>query len=307
MNCPQCGKSLKPGSRFCSQCGAQFNVPQGPGSAVKTGRGAWIAGIVLAVIAIALFTTMILLAPGSADEASAFGFGGFTLGQSSNAASEEIGSGGGTISIIEGLLEGFSINVPEGALDAPVDFKISAAPVESHDFGDDFNAASPLITVDNGGVYADKPMAVTIPVEKDNDEFAMAFFYDAQTGELQPMPLLSQSDDEIVTMTQHFSNIVVSRIKINQLGKTYDTGFMPATDGLQIPNPGSCISPSGYCAGKCIAAAYYYQTSVLNKGMPLFGRFDNDGVSKTPQFWYDDAAAVRLCSSIQTEVQPTLV
>ena len=290
---------------FCSQCGFQTGQPTGVYSANNNGapkptrgKGAWIAGIIVAVMALSAVITLILLASPAAGQVYA---GGLIAGDSTHVGGGQIGTDGGTISIEDGALDGFSIDVLEDAFDAAVDFDISTAPIESHEFGDIFTAASPLITIDNGGIFADKPMMLTIPIDKADDEFAMAFFYDEQQRALQPMPLLSLTNTELVTMTQHFSKVVVSKIKKKDIVTFYDTGFKPGVDDFQIRNIGSCIEPQGFCAGQCIAMAFYYLKDELNQGQNLYGRFDNDGIIKTPKYMYDDADAIRLCACIQED------
>lgn len=187
MNCPKCGNRLKRDSQFCSNCGFQTvyqpdyqannsfgNNPMKP----KSNKAAWIVGIVVAVIAIAATVALIFLLSAPAEQV--FADSGLTVGDSTQVASAKIDTGGGTISIDEGALSGFSIDVPGDSFGETIQFDISTAPIESHDFGDSFNAASPLITIDNGDRYANVPMAVTIPIKKNDDEFAMAFFYDEQ-------------------------------------------------------------------------------------------------------------------------------
>ena len=61
-------------------------------------------------------------------------------------------------------LHGFRIEVPDRAFDSRREFNVSSAPIKSHTFGKDFNPVSPLVTVENGGEYSDKPLVVTIPV-----------------------------------------------------------------------------------------------------------------------------------------------
>ena len=311
MNCSRCGNRLKPGSQFCDRCGLQIgyqpdyqpnngfgNKPKKP----KVNNAAWIVGVIAAVLALSAVFALIFMTSLTMGKISAGDNpGGLIVGESTPIADTEIGADGGILSIGEGEMAGFSIDVLEDSFSESGQFDVSTAPIESHDFGDIFTAASPLITIENGGTFADKPMMVTIPISIEDDEFAMAFFYDEETRSLQPMPLISLTNTELVTMTQHFSKVLVSKIKKKDIVTVYDTGFTPGVNDFQMGNHGSHLDSKGYCAGECAAMAYYYEKKELNQGIPLYGRFDNDGINKTPDFWYDDAEAIRLSAVLQKE------
>jgi PKD repeat protein len=328
--CNSCGEINKDNAKFCIKCGKSIIESGSKQEAAKietskyikkpvveTGRnrnfkifmgliGGFAAVAVIAVILIFVLDIGNLTNPfksiteeGKGEQITELPKEGLTAGESTQVASAEISSDGGILSIDEGALSGFSIEVLENTFTESVKFDVSTAQVESHEFGDDFNPASPLITIDNGDIFGDTPMMVTIPIQIEDDEFAMAFFYDEQTRSLQGLPLLSLTNNELVTLTQHFSKIVVSKTKKDNIKTVYDTKFKPKVDDFQIPNNGSYIGPGGYCMGTCVAEAYYYLKKELNQGNTLYGRFDNDGHDKTPNYWEDDADAVRLVSSIQ--------
>jgi len=328
--CPNCKSVINPGDVFCIKCGKKIIKSKSKQKVVqkkiykyiekpvkKTGRNRnfkIFIGLISGLAVIAVITVILVFVVGIGNLTNPFksradkeltkdqlqvDIKGLTAGESTHVANAEIGSDGKTLSIDEGILSGFSIEVPTDSFAESVQFDVSTAPVLSHEFGEDFNPASPLITIDNGSIFADKPMVVTIPIQKQDDEFAMAFFYDEKTRELMPLPLLSLTNTELVTMTQHFSKIVVSKMKKDNIKTVYDTKFKPKVDDFQIPNEGSYIAPGGHCLGTVIAQTYYYLNKDLNQGIDLYGRFDNDGYNKTPNYWEDDADVVRLVSSIQ--------
>ncbi len=103
---------------------------------------------------------------------------------------------GGTLRIEkpESSISGFEIDVSEGAYPHAVDFAVHETAIESHTFGDDFNPVTPLITVENGGVWADIPVEVTVPIEKQDDELALGFYYDRELGTLEAIPFLDQTN-----------------------------------------------------------------------------------------------------------------
>ena len=98
---------------------------------------------------------------------------------------ETIGPEGGTITINKpgDPLNGLSIEVPEGAFSAATSIAISYRPVTGHNLGNEMNTVSPLISINNGDAYAEKVMTIKIPVTLADDQFAMAFFYDAEKGQ----------------------------------------------------------------------------------------------------------------------------
>jgi hypothetical protein len=53
-------------------------------------------------------------------------------------------------------LDGMALTIPAGAYSDSKQFKIAYAAIESQTFGADFNPVTPLITVDNGGDYANE-------------------------------------------------------------------------------------------------------------------------------------------------------
>jgi len=232
------------------------------------------------------------------------------VGEEVEVTTETIGIGGGTITVSKpgDLLDGFKIEVPGGAYQDEKTFKISYRPIIRHNLGSYFNAITPLITVNNGGEYAEKIMTVTIPVSIPDRYFAMAFFYDETTGKLEGIPLVEENADSITIMTAHFSNVLVSYIEKQILISLEidTTGFKHGVDDWQFANYGSWVAPKGHCAGQSIAAMYYYTENKLEGKKPsLYGLYDNDGnaAQKTSGFQWDDERAYKLCSMVQKRIQ----
>ena len=136
------------------------------------------------------------------------------VGENVNLLSETMNSNGGTITISKpgDVLDGFEIVVPENAYSNPTDFTISYSPIIDHTLGEHFNPISPLIHVDNGGEYSEDLMLVTIPVDIPENHFAMAFYFDETTGELEGMPLINETKNSITIATRHFSKFTVSSV-----------------------------------------------------------------------------------------------
>jgi len=227
-------------------------------------------------------------------------------------AYDVVSASGGTLTVTgNNSLNGLSVEIPEDAYDLNQNFVISSSEIKSHNFGKYFNPITPLITIDNGHAFAQIPMTVSIPISKESDEFAMAFYYDRIAGRFEAIPFISLTNDNITIVTSHFSDIVVSKIKQEEINKMafstenkIDTGFTPGLDDWQFINYGSFIAPKGHCGGQAITMSWYYTRQFKEKNQPrLFGRYDNTSFNeKTPDFWYDDSQGYRFASAIQRTI-----
>jgi hypothetical protein len=224
-----------------------------------------------------------------------------TTGNTVTAATEVISTAGGTITVNKSgdPLDGLQLTVPADAYDGNVNFNITYAEVEKHSFGPDFNPATPLITVDNGGKYSDNIIQVRVPVEVPEDYFAMGFFYDEATGKLEGMPLFARDAESITLGTRHFSSFIVSMIQKSLIKDSVDSGFWPGVDDWEFTNYGSYAAPGGHCAGQAMTAMWYYVTRSDGAAASLYGRYDNNGDTPTPAIWQDNSLGYRFASVIQ--------
>jgi hypothetical protein len=224
-----------------------------------------------------------------------------------NVAQAGVGPEGGTMAVHEkGPLEGLQIEVPAGAYPQQTDFKISYTPVGDQTIGSSHQLGSPLIHIDNGGVFAQRPVRVRIPVAVPAGYFATASFYDRDTGILEALPVVDVTTTSLSVVTCHFSDMVVELDQPSNLpGKTTD--FIPGVDDWQFKNPSTILDAEGSCDGWCLSALYYFRTFVADPGSDyearpgadrLFLRFANG----TPQLWEDDAAAIRFVASVQRDL-----
>jgi hypothetical protein len=228
----------------------------------------------------------------------------FTLGPRENAGSGSVSASGGTFTLQNpsSRIDGLSIEAIEGAFPKGATFQVSTQPIEEHRFGALFDPRTPLIHIDNGGQFAADPLRVVIPVQLAEGDFAMAFFYDRQSGKLEGLPLAELERDHVTVITSHFSDMVVSRVKQNALGQVeVDTGFSPGVDDWPFVNVGSAIEPPGICSGMALSAMWYYTEKRLAGGEPpLFGRFDNNGLlPATPKLGQDDSWGYRFGTVVQ--------
>ncbi|MBE0700452.1 MAG: hypothetical protein IH571_02085, partial [Acholeplasmataceae bacterium] len=232
-----------------------------------------------------------------------------SLNESQFETVQEVSTQGALISIDDesSSIYGFEISIPSGAVDESISFGVSTQEIEKHNLGDIFDPITPLIHVDNGSVFTNKPMIINIPITLSEDEFAMGFYYDETTNKLEGIPLKDVTSTGITLLTNHFSSIVVSKIKIedllelNQAVDRYgDTGFAPGVDDWQFTNYGSYLAQNGHCAGQVLTMSWYYHTQKVEKNEPaLHDLFDNVGYDATPEFFEDDQLGYRFASVIQ--------
>jgi hypothetical protein len=232
--------------------------------------------------------------------------GDITTGRKVEIASQSINPTGGSIVVNKpgDPLDGFVIDVPPNTYTDSRTFKVSSAPIARQTFGDDIDPISPMITVENGGGYADGVMYVRVPVIVPEDSFAMGFIYDEKTGQLTGMPLADVDAESVTLSATHFCSFFISKIKKALLKKDIDSGFRPGIDDWQFRNVGSYIAPKGHCEGQALTALWYYCTQPDGKGLCLYGRYDNNGNEPaTPDLWEDDSLGYRFCSVIQKELR----
>jgi len=72
---------------------------------------------------------------------------------------------------------------------------------------------SPLYMVSGAEVMAPTPITLKIPATIPSDSFAMGFFYDASSGQLEGMPLLAEGGTFVTVATEHFSSFFLSLVR----------------------------------------------------------------------------------------------
>ena len=187
--------------------------------------------------------------------------GKLAFGTTTKLAGETVSPQGGTLVIEKSgsSLDGMQLTVPEGAYEAETTFDITETEIKTHDLGDLFTPVTPLITVENGHGFAAVPMQLTIPIKIADDEFAMGFYYDRETGTLEGIPATELTNGSITLLTRHFSEIVVSKVRTDRIMDEVDTGFRPGRDDIQVPNYGSWLNPGGHCAGQTFCNIVYWK------------------------------------------------
>jgi hypothetical protein len=229
--------------------------------------------------------------------------GSLDLGASTEPTATPVGPDGATIDTPSGI----EIDIPDGAHADQRTYTVTETEIVGHSFGELVRPASALLTVDNGGGAADVPVEVTFPVDRNDDEFAAAVFYDATTGRLELLPVVRSDEHELTVMTRHFSALFVTIVDIVLLrDRIIDSGFRPGVDSWQFVNEGSYIASNGHCSGQSLSALWYYVEQRLALGAsPLFGRYDDriaaTAMAATRGFQADDRDGYRLASMVQDD------
>ena len=208
-------------------------------------------------------------------------------------ATFSISAAGGTVTVDKpgDPLDGMEIMVPAGAYSAPVTFTLSSAPLDAAALPAGFTPASPLVVVDDGSAgYADSLVMVTIPCAVADNEFALAFFCNPATGELEALPLLDYSATSLTLLTRTFApprdgglgrrgagglwGIVIGVIDTALLSETASSDFTPGVDDWEYDNRGSYASCEGICSGMSYSALWYHQLVKPADAVPLHDRYD---------------------------------
>ncbi len=246
------------------------------------------------------------------------------VGNSIDLSTQSINTTGGTIKIDKtgDPLNGMELIVDPNSFTTTKNFKISYAEIKSHSLGEKFNPISPLISIGYEGGYSDKPMQVKIPISLPSGHFAMAFFYDDKTGEVEGLPVEELSTSSITVSTRTFSSasslgksnrtgdatsvgkMVISSISESILNAQtiISSGFSLGVDDWEFVNYGSYIAPGGHCAGQSMAAMWYYYEKKLKGETSLFHKLDEvNDKTKPGLLWQDNPLGYRFASTIQED------
>jgi antitoxin component YwqK of YwqJK toxin-antitoxin module len=201
-------------------------------------------------------------------------------------------------------LHGLQITLRTNAFSAVMPLEVSYAPILSQTFGRMINPLTPLIQIENGGGYARQPIILKVPIQLPANHFALAFYYDPNTGRLEGMPLVQLRTNSLTLATCHFCEVVVSSVAIADLPEVVDTGFRPEFDDWEFVNRGSYIAPGGHCAGQSMSAIYDYYQNMDRVNAPtfLYNRYDNQmNPFRTPAVGDDNVLGYKLASVVQAD------
>ena len=251
------------------------------------------------------------------------GTGNLVLGDKVDVMAQSVGTSGGSVVVSSpsSPVDGLEIIIPSGSYTDSRTFSISYTPIKESKLKSNLQIISPLISIRNGGGYSDEPMKIRIPVKIPNGYFALGFFWNEETGELEPLHLWDEDSNSITVGTRHFATSSVTgtnhttKSKINVLDATsigniliiaideaklfglgsVITGFKTGVDDWEYINRGSFIAQGGHCAGQSMTSLWYYYERKAVDGK-LFGKFDN-----VANFQEDDPIGYRFASTIQKD------
>jgi uncharacterized protein YfaP (DUF2135 family) len=231
-------------------------------------------------------------------------------GQKTQAASQLIGSMGGTVQVADSSspLNGLRIDVPQASASEPIQFDVSYSDISSiSGLPAGASVVSKLISIDTSGSAVfnkykmfEKPIEVTLPYDSsivsDDNSPVRFYWYDSETGKLDSAGFLSEdrSARTITFLTGSFSDFVAIRTMLDTAGSAWgmnfnvNTGFLPARDGWFIPNYGSYLTPGGMCLGMVSYAKWYY--GQIGTGL------EDKYVEGVPSEWRDDNTAIQLAA-----------
>lgn len=230
------------------------------------------------------------------------------LGDRTQLATGAVDPSGGTLEVAEtgGPLDGLRITVPDGAVTDGVTFVISQQPIVRHNLGAGASTPIPLIWIENGGAEAASLITVRIPIQSPDGVFAMAYYYDEDTGALEGIPQVAQDAESLTIATTHFSPILVTQEEIDSLlAQNWDTGYKPGVDDWQTANRGSYFAPRGFCSGSAYSSLWYFINEKQLTASTLYNRFENslgEGM-RTEGFPEDDESAIQILTVVQTRVK----
>ncbi|MBS1902817.1 MAG: IPT/TIG domain-containing protein [Bacteroidetes bacterium] len=263
--------------------------------------------------------------------------GSIKTGEEISVASQSISQSGGivTVSAPGKPVDGLQIIVPANSFTESRTVSVSYAPVTSHSFGDYFKPVSPLITISNGGGYADSTMLVKIPVTLATGEIPIAFFFNDKTGKLEPIPVASFDVSSVTIMTKHFdvsgiaaglagskhaqpstlsnyAKLIVSGLSeamfADLTSKVTDinTGYEPGIDDWEFVNNGSYLpdARAGHCAGQNASSIWYFFEKKKQTAKQLYGQFDQVHVAPD-KIWEDNPLGYHMASALQTKLDWT--
>lgn len=243
------------------------------------------------------------------------------VGDKVEAASQAVGTGGANIIVnLPGKpINGLEINIPSNSFTSDQIINVSYAEVISHDFGEFFNPASPLIIITSNVGYANETIKIKVPVTLQPGDFAMGFLYDKTTEKLEGLAVEEIGENYVVVSTRKLNsnsslgkrrddvseaNLIISTQLESILAGhlVVSSGFEPGRDDWEFPNYGSFIAPTGHCSGQSLAAIWYYFEKRLRGEGDLYHKYDkitNSAVSPSNDVWMDNPKGYKFASVLQ--------
>ncbi|HEY6171799.1 MAG TPA: PKD domain-containing protein, partial [Candidatus Kapabacteria bacterium] len=226
----------------------------------------------------------------------------FELGEKREIGSVVIGSSQKTFSIDTGEYKGITIYANEGAYPEEQKVTLYATPITENTLGEDITPITPLFTYDAGGKFAGANIQITILLPIPDDKFAMGFFYNSETHELEGMPLVAEDKNGIVVALRKPGDFFISTISRSKLGGDQSSNYKPGTDDWEFANEGTVLTPSGQFAGQTLSSLWYYYTKTLKGNHVLWNNY-NSSFDTPPVTTYDNVEGLLFASQTELDYQ----
>lgn len=207
-----------------------------------------------------------------------------------------------------GSLDGMNLTVPAGSFGSPITVAISTRPMPLKGFAPGDNPVTPLIRIDHGPDPGKLYMALEIPLNIPAGSFAMPFFRDEKTGQLELITVVRQDSAGLTMVASNYDRELYVSLEPDPATAAFAsdriaTGWKVQQDGWRFTNEGSVVSPGGICAGMTLGAMWYYRERTKRGATPLhYAGFETyDYPFKTPGYQWDDKRAIKFASMIQKD------
>lgn len=232
------------------------------------------------------------------------------LGTEANAASTEIGTEGGEVTVddVTSTINGAIIEIAEGALEEAENISITTVSADSVNLPEDIKIIGDVIklTKTNADEMFDIPVSITIPYDKTattHGEALGVYEFFPETSQIEATTMLDHDTEAgtIQFLTSHFSYYIILELEKTWddiMSGDYDTGFRPVSDGWFLDNWGAYITDGGNCFGMSSVAQYVYGNQ---------GTFDKDFydalIEGDPDKQEDDKIANELAARVQLALE----
>ncbi|MBC7844427.1 MAG: Ig-like domain-containing protein [Gemmatimonadaceae bacterium] len=212
-----------------------------------------------------------------------------------------------TVNVPGDPLNGLKLTIPDTALGVGALISIGSKASKVTTLPAGYAQVGPTIVISNSVAMSSLPMVLTIPVNVQSPDTALAAFYhDPLNDTYEVLPVAARTATTLSVFARHFTadrlmrrqgatkiarreqpagarvvagyspaQIIVASVPAATLSALTTTGFAPGVDDWEFENLGTLPEDGGICAGMSISAMYYfYAHSALG---PLFRRFNPVG------------------------------
>lgn len=226
----------------------------------------------------------------------------FELGEKKEIGSVVIGSSHTIFSIDTGEYKGITIRINDGAYPEEQKVTLYATPITDNTFGEDITPVTALFSYDVGGKFAEANIQITILLAIPEDKFAMGFFYNSVTHELEGMPLVAEDKNGIIVALRKQGDFFISMISKSKLNGDQSSSYKPGTDDWELANEGTVLTPSGQLAGQTLSSLWYYYTKTIRGNHALWNNY-NSLLDIPPVTAYDNVEGLLFASQTELDYQ----